>query len=735
MALEERPTEITQPEITATDPERPQQQDYKMPHVITVHIQRGDNSIESIAVEVEKSTRIKPFIGGYRHTMTGAEFHHAAVQTIPKKRPDKEIEEFCRDTQTLVIQTHTRRWLATRYVQQLRKQKMLYLEWVEQEALRRKLEKENRMKRDFERRMNPKTKEDFELVFSTLEQWRQEEMDRINATLTGTDRKAALCVLLEQESQIIACIGRHKLTAGDENVKKSVKAFLEKCAAIKKWKRFDGKIVEMDTPDTIRARELKDLYASVNMTSLTQEERLDVLLILKHTVQEHDCKLTQEIVELIDREEDLLTRGVKKASLEGLRQRISTLFLQYIKTPLFNPEVIRLLKVPQDPLTLQKNIYLCSGCNRYLTSSEFKITTRSSAIGRCQHCYLLENEAHHREDYSEYRDMLKHLRQTEADYPVKGKIACLIQEKDLQYLLEAIWGVQSALSAWDELSELVLVRWNKYVEWSPWNCILLTKDEAKAHFKLKDVEKIVSSIKKIFEELGATAKAPLKLVEEYLRCFGRELFQTMNSAVQVGQTGTVQNKGTQSEEASLFIHISCQVTLCPTSDKGVMTECTVEGSDKQLGSADFQVISTLETLAPVICKSKGVQTVRGLSFTHRETQTVIKPQIKEGIPRKSRDLLTVRHVELNALVLQRDALHEGGEPIHLLPNPQSTNVRSSVWQHQAYTYEGHITTEDELKDVLQPLFKQNNRNIVLFLQDQVQSNGMKAAYYLLGLLE
>ncbi|XP_039617078.1 V-type proton ATPase subunit S1-like [Polypterus senegalus] len=47
------------------------------------------------------------------------------------------------------------------------------------------------------------------------------------------------------------------------------------------------------------------------------------------------------------------------------------------------------------------------------------------------------------------------------------------------------------------------------------------------------------------------------------------------------------------------------------------------------------------------------------------------------------------------------------------------SLESSVWQHQAYTYEGHITTEDELKDVLQPLFKQNNRNIVLFLQDQL----------------
>ena len=50
-------------------------------------------------------------------------------------------------------------------------------------------------------------------------------------------------------------------------------------------------------------------------------------------------------MELIDREADLLMRGVKETNLEGLRKRISTLFLQYIKTPTFNPEVAKLLKV------------------------------------------------------------------------------------------------------------------------------------------------------------------------------------------------------------------------------------------------------------------------------------------------------------------------------------------------------------------------------------------------------
>ena len=70
-----------------------------------------------------------------------------------------------------------------------------------------------------------------------------------------------------------------------------------------------------------------------------------VFLFLYVFFQEHECKLTQEILELIDREVDLMSREVKECNLEGLRKRICTLFLQYIKTPKFNPEVARILKV------------------------------------------------------------------------------------------------------------------------------------------------------------------------------------------------------------------------------------------------------------------------------------------------------------------------------------------------------------------------------------------------------
>ena len=56
-------------------------------------------------------------------------------------------------------------------------------------------------------------------------------------------------------------------------------------AAPKKWVAFDGTFTEMDTPHTLRASQLRDLYNSITMKGLSSEERLDVLLTLKATVR------------------------------------------------------------------------------------------------------------------------------------------------------------------------------------------------------------------------------------------------------------------------------------------------------------------------------------------------------------------------------------------------------------------------------------------------------------------
>lgn len=69
-------------------------------------------------------------------------------------------------------------------------------------------------------------------------------------------------------------------------------------------------------------------------------------------------------------------------------------------------------------------------------------------------------------------------------------IAFLLQLQDVQYMVEKFWGSQSALSACEDLYDLVMVRWDKYHEWAPWNTVLLTKDEAEAHLKLSNLEKV-----------------------------------------------------------------------------------------------------------------------------------------------------------------------------------------------------------------------------------------------------
>lgn len=61
--------------------------------------------------------------------------------------------------------------------------------------------------------------------FSTV--WRKEELDRINSTTSGAERKAALCALLEQEAELIAGIGQHRMVAGREAMDKTVQRFLE----------------------------------------------------------------------------------------------------------------------------------------------------------------------------------------------------------------------------------------------------------------------------------------------------------------------------------------------------------------------------------------------------------------------------------------------------------------------------------------------------------------------------
>jgi hypothetical protein len=111
-------------------------------------------------------------------------------------------------------------------------------------------------------------------------------------------------------------------------------------------------------------------------------------------------------------------------------------------------------------------------------------------VGHCRACRDLDNQARARKDWSTYRVMLKNLRREEEARRDQSYIIFLLQEADLRYLVESIWGGQSALSACKDLYELRMVRWNPRLPWAPWNCVLLTQDEAASHTKLDDMNAV-----------------------------------------------------------------------------------------------------------------------------------------------------------------------------------------------------------------------------------------------------
>ena len=54
----------------------------------TTHVRVGDE-VKEILINIERAKLKKPFLGGYRHKLTGIEYHNASAQTLPKPHPRK----------------------------------------------------------------------------------------------------------------------------------------------------------------------------------------------------------------------------------------------------------------------------------------------------------------------------------------------------------------------------------------------------------------------------------------------------------------------------------------------------------------------------------------------------------------------------------------------------------------------------------------------------------------------
>jgi len=510
--------------------------------------EQEEPTVEQIKVEIEKFVGRKNWLGGYKHKVKETEYHHAETQTNRKIKA-ATAPRSCRETQTyfqrnktfqtpqdaatqmtkpgvhvstkhdrilipgeytladtiearrenaaVVIQKYFRRYMAIEIVKHLKIDKLRYEEWVKNEKKRLQIEREKRKERNLQGRLNPRTDKDFELVWAALESWRAEQIQVINETAkTTVEQKAALATLQEQVAQLVAAIGRHKTRAAEEAKELKTQKFLDACAAPRRWKARDGKWVsmvnwigepgkfEMDTGYTLRAKELRDLYNTLKMEGLTIEERIDALLSLKHIAAGvPDCKLTKEIISLCEREAELLLRGINPTLLSGLRARILHLFLQFCREPKFNPEAARHLKVPQDAETLRGRVVKMNATSSYLSHWPLAVWPYAAPHDfELSAAHKGKVESNPKPEVVDIKRIMKDLRNNEA----QSDTVFILSEADVRHLVLNIWSLKSALSNSEE--DLVLCRWRQSKPWTPWNCLLITKNELKAHSSLASPE-------------------------------------------------------------------------------------------------------------------------------------------------------------------------------------------------------------------------------------------------------
>jgi hypothetical protein len=324
-----------------------------------------------IKVDLEKLSYRKPYLGGYINKRNGSYYLHSYCQTDQYKNPHKIKNE--REVQTQIQQTRSTKMLREFGTQMEfiglyidpRKDKImtpqkyfdsnewearlfstvLYLqrrsrgflakkeaamfrkERDDRQRAKEKKEEEEKSKEEFknkqeiERRMHPKSANDFVLLRKELDSWVKSETLRIkNSNLSEEDKTIALQELLHKEISLLQTIEKLKISANKENRTENIQQFLKKMSADKIWQLSDGHTIKVATVLTKTAEKLEEQFKNLN-SSTSVDLRLKNLLEFKKLMEsyyeEHRCSLIQEIIVLIERESDMLGRGRPESSLEG----------------------------------------------------------------------------------------------------------------------------------------------------------------------------------------------------------------------------------------------------------------------------------------------------------------------------------------------------------------------------------------------------------------------------------
>lgn len=519
-------------------------EDLGNPDIITVRVETPDGDIKDVVVEIEDRSIVKPFLGGFVSTITGIEYHHGYSQTGPPKPKVPPEMKNTRDTQThfyrnrLLNTSYSRAtqmanentWIPTvndtvyksgPYETAAEREKRLdipgkvrviqryYWAWRLRRALkilceeyRKRIRKEQetedfdakedieRKKRELIAKVFPRSRADFAMLYTMVERWKKAEIERISAISCGPAKIASFYMLLDKEIEMLRAIERQR-----EIVKKDVKLqkevdFLKTIGTPLFWhSKYKNIPISMDTLETQQGRVYHELFLLLCKKHQSVDAQLKALLELKIFFTGHDCEIWNELSKLIDRVSVLISRGLHDNHLDFLRKRIETLLLRHFKQAECNAGVTNHLTRVKAKL-MENNLFYCHRCGQLKTHDLFTLNSRVTKLNVCLLCSWYDRVIEPWIDLAPYRFMLRRIRREERRKQSLSSLAFIMQDVDIHHLVTQVWHSHSAVNENDDVYNLRLCRWFKDEDWAPWNCILLTKEEAKTHLNVRKLEDV-----------------------------------------------------------------------------------------------------------------------------------------------------------------------------------------------------------------------------------------------------
>ncbi|KYN40172.1 IQ and ubiquitin-like domain-containing protein [Trachymyrmex septentrionalis] len=500
----------------------------------------------TLSVRIEKQRISKPYLGGWQHKITGVKYVNADSQTgpLPKQGPRKntccraiqciptndgatqslrhhvtqmwrddyyvpnETDKYMTvksyenyadmklklDQYACIIQRNYRAYKWRKYIKECAYAYREMLEkckkYEEEKATANKL----RHKQNILRQIYPRSKADFDMLYGLIEKWRFDRLKDIKLQLSKADQRAENYRTVEKTVEMLNQIDKHKQTIKRSYQKQSALRFLTvNCKPIR-WSSYKGKLVEMTTIKIQNAQKLKKIYDALNNCDVSSEERMKLLITLKKWVETHYCVEALDLLSLLDQEITLLNRKIEGLSLDYLNERITHSYLNFVRMyRICGCECITTESKDnelREPLETETKF--CRNCLKLLPIRRFLAHTRMKKLTICSNCTALSRRNIAHVDYDPYMFILNCVRAEEEHRGSTSALAFIMQEQDIYHLVNHIWQGQSALSKTRDIFMLRMVRYQKDIEWAPWNCILLTKDEADLHYNIIDLATIYS---------------------------------------------------------------------------------------------------------------------------------------------------------------------------------------------------------------------------------------------------